>query len=459
MRDRTPTQVLENGAVRYGLYDENGTLLRHVYIRPEDEPTDPGTPLTKRTLLADETALSIGLEEEDPTVDDALAALERKKQDLLSNDGLCVIKLQSSDPEGGIVTGGGIVFEGVTVTISAKETDGYVFDGWKENGARISSDHTLTFLVSQNRTLIADFFFPQYISGRDWFESSMPASSDWDRITYGDGTFLAICSGQKAARSADGVTWAQTMLPATDSSQPSWGAATYGSGKFVILSGNISGKDKFAYSEDGINFILGQMPAIANWKAVAFGEGKFIAIAMGSTLAAYSENGIDWTMANSLPYKISWCNAAYGNGKFVAVGYNSDGGRAAYSLDGITWAPTQLPKYNSWSGIAYGAGIFVAVGSSAFARSVDGITWDEIPLPANGYWESIAFGDGKFVAITQNTGMAAYSEDGSTWVTSAIPVPTAKDANCIAYGDKKFVAVVRHYDKAVYSFTGRDVPT
>lgn len=84
MKDRRPTMVLENGAVRYGIYDELGTLLRYEYIRPEDAPTQLGTPLTKMTLLSDETAEAIGLEQEDPTVNDALAGLASGKQDGLT---------------------------------------------------------------------------------------------------------------------------------------------------------------------------------------------------------------------------------------------------------------------------------------------------------------------------------------------------------------------------------------
>lgn len=73
MKDRTPTQVLANGAIRYGIYDSEGALLRYEYIKPEDEPTQEGTPLNKATLLSDDTASGLGLTG-DPTVDDALSA-------------------------------------------------------------------------------------------------------------------------------------------------------------------------------------------------------------------------------------------------------------------------------------------------------------------------------------------------------------------------------------------------
>ena len=71
MKDRTPTQVLSNGAIRYGIYDDKGTLLRYEYIKPEDEPTQEGTPLNKATLLSDKTAEGLGLSG-DPSVNDAI---------------------------------------------------------------------------------------------------------------------------------------------------------------------------------------------------------------------------------------------------------------------------------------------------------------------------------------------------------------------------------------------------
>lgn len=71
MKDRTPTQVLANGAIRYGIYDDKGTLLRYEYIKPEDDPTQEGTPLNKANLLSDKTAEGLGLSG-DPSVNDAI---------------------------------------------------------------------------------------------------------------------------------------------------------------------------------------------------------------------------------------------------------------------------------------------------------------------------------------------------------------------------------------------------
>lgn len=74
MRDRTPTKVLGNGALRYGVYDADGTFLRYEYLGLDDQPTQEGTPLNKASLLKDSTAALLGLGT-DAVPDDAFVAL------------------------------------------------------------------------------------------------------------------------------------------------------------------------------------------------------------------------------------------------------------------------------------------------------------------------------------------------------------------------------------------------
>lgn len=74
MRDRTPTKVLGNGALRYGVYDADGTFLRYEYLGLDDQPTQEGSPLNKASLLKDSTAALLGLGT-DAVPDDAFVAL------------------------------------------------------------------------------------------------------------------------------------------------------------------------------------------------------------------------------------------------------------------------------------------------------------------------------------------------------------------------------------------------
>ena len=75
MTDRQPTQVLANGAIRYGIYRADGTLDHYEYLRREDAPTVEETLLVKANLLTDETAALLWTADDapaDPTINDAL---------------------------------------------------------------------------------------------------------------------------------------------------------------------------------------------------------------------------------------------------------------------------------------------------------------------------------------------------------------------------------------------------
>lgn len=80
MKDRQPTQVLANGAIRYGIYSAGGTLDHYEYMKREDAPSVEGTPLNKANLLSDATENKIWNNKEkptDPTVNDALYELSK----------------------------------------------------------------------------------------------------------------------------------------------------------------------------------------------------------------------------------------------------------------------------------------------------------------------------------------------------------------------------------------------
>jgi hypothetical protein len=65
----------------------------------------------------------------------------------------------SANPEeGGIVTGGDTDIDcGEEITVEATPNDCYTFIGWKENGVIVSAENFYTFIVTENRTLIANF--------------------------------------------------------------------------------------------------------------------------------------------------------------------------------------------------------------------------------------------------------------------------------------------------------------
>lgn len=96
MRDRIPTQVLENGALRYGVYDEAGNFLRHEYLALDDAPTDTGTDLSKATLLQDSTEVSLFGAAADRTVDDAFKGLAGQLKLIMGDMASITVTLKDS---------------------------------------------------------------------------------------------------------------------------------------------------------------------------------------------------------------------------------------------------------------------------------------------------------------------------------------------------------------------------
>ena len=225
-----------------------------------------------------------------------------------------------------------------------------------------------------------------------------------------------------------------------------WESVTFGNGRFVAVAED---SDVAAYSDDGINWNQTTLPNSADWTSVTYGNGKFVAVALSSDIAAYSDDGINWTQT-TLPTSARWRSVTYGNGRFVAVVHDSS--IAAYSDDGIIWTQTTMPASSMWFSVTYGNGRFVAVTYqySIAAYSDDGINWTQTTLPTSTYWKSVAYGNGRFVAIANS--IAAYSDDGITW--TRIALPDSFNWWSVTYGNGRFVIVAYISSAAAYSDDG-----
>jgi hypothetical protein len=152
-------------------------------------------------------------------------------------------------------------------------------------------------------------------------------------------------------------------------------------------------------SPNGIDWTSQVSASTAEWYAVAFGNGVFVAVGDGTQAMRSIDNGITWTLGESYD-KMESRDITFANGLFVAVGYAP---RVLTSPDGITWTSRPCPA-GSWQGVSYGENTFVAVSSSRDANcvmtSTDGITWSS-KTSIEGYdWNSITFGGNTFAAVS-----------------------------------------------------------
>ena len=210
------------------------------------------------------------------------------------------------------------------------------------------------------------------IDGVTWTSNSLPdagGGNAWDSIASGlidDGssTFrqsyaVAVSQGGPAAYSTDGVTWTSQALPGTfataGASLVAFGQVTADVGRFVAISGNDS---DVVYSDNGGQTWLTSNTVLTgtNYSALAYGMGKFVALRSGTTDTMYSTDGISWSAGSGLPNS-TWVDLAWGNGRFIAI---ASDGVAAYSLDGVNWTQNDLPNQGvrTYAKIDYGHGMF-----------------------------------------------------------------------------------------------------
>ena len=186
----------------------------------------------------------------------------------------------------------------------------------------------------------------------------------------------------------------------------------------------------------GVVWSANSLPANVNWRAVAYGNGVWVAIAAYSNAAATSTDGITWTSRTTS--SSSLMAMTFGNGLFVAVGQS---GAAATSPDGITWTSRTMPTSVAWNTVTYGNGTFVALASSGLnaATSTNGTTWTARTIPSGYMWNSVTYGNGLFVGVTYyDNSVIVSSNNGTSWTAYN---PSMNNMFSVVYGNSLFVVV------------------
>ena len=435
-----------------------------------------------------------------------------------------------------VTYGGGKFVAVADGTYGAYSTDGI---NWTEMTMPASRRwESVTYGNSQYVAIAYSSTYGAYSTdGINWTEMTMPADSEWESVIYGDGKFVAVAYDLYGAYSTDGINWTKMAMP----SYHHWISVTYGNGKYIAVPyNNTSG----AYSTDGINWTEFTLPIEGTWRVV-YGNKKFVAVAERSSVCAYSTNGLTWTEM-TMPANRGWYSVAYGDGKFVALAYditfgaywevagipiytisdtditaNSDilmeltdegGARArtiasgsiqiirgtvptnpipytykvkqtnasgqftvlnhfvpnipVTSVNGQTGAvtiavPTKTSQLTNDSNFATTEDIPTSLPvtykkvsgelpTSGWGTPDEG--WKETTLPASRDWGSVVYADGKYVATANNSDKGAYSTDGINW--TEMSMPASRKWCCVTYGNGKFVAIADQTDKGAYSADG-----
>ena len=110
------------------------------------------------------------------------------------------VSVSANPSNGGTVTGGGTYEQGQQCTVAATAATGYTFTNWTENGSVVSTNASYTFVVNNDRTLVANFSQQSY---------TISASADPSNggTVSGAGTYNHGQSCTLSATAAEGYTF------------------------------------------------------------------------------------------------------------------------------------------------------------------------------------------------------------------------------------------------------------
>lgn len=241
---------------------------------------------------------------------------------------------------------------------------------------------------------------------------------------------------------ADDFAWTRQQLPSLGTASgvaetATWKALTFGNGKYVAIGYDTSA---VAVSSDGVSWTLGQMPLTLKYTSAAYGgpggNERFVAVADGTSTYVHSTDGLIWTAA-SLPKIANWQHVYFRAGKFTAVASNNT--EVATSTDGLSWTIAAsnniFTQTKTVAGGAQGSAVTLALSGTGTATVPSGVTTLNVTGrggagstqtvnlqgPGGAGATSLAFNNGTFVGTFTNS-IVKYSTDGcATWTSCNIP--------------------------------------
>jgi hypothetical protein len=268
------------------------------------------------------------------------------------------------------------------------------------------------------------------------------------------------------------ITWTGTAFDSTASSYSAYGDSwtlggslapakytglTYGNGKFVaVASGNLYTRltptnivgtgtgARFNVETNGTTYLVTVPTAGGSAGGTGYSVGNTLKI-LGTALGGTSP-------ANDVTLTVTAVVEGLG-GPTTEIAEVSAVGTAisrtgSYTTDGITWNTMTMPKTSAWADVAYGNGLFVAVSASGdtTAYSTDGINWLNSAIAIDGV-DSICYGQGVYLASARTGDVAYTSEDGRLWTPRTV-------SGGIGYNDVTFGFVGNNYDGKFITVSG-----
>lgn len=187
--------------------------------------------------------------------------------------------------------------------------------------------------------------------------------SGWNTVRSNAATLTVPTDVITVSQQPSSVTASVSQYSATAFSLPSgtWNGVSNANGTWFATPNDTLGGDYIATSGNGTTWAktVAALPFAGRWSPVVYGGGVYVTVKHGSSQAASSTDGVNWT-ERTLPSVINTPSVVWNGSKFFAIGSS---GTSATSSDGVSWSATTLPsQYSSWQAIkVVGANVY-AVG-------------------------------------------------------------------------------------------------
>jgi hypothetical protein len=327
-----------------------------------------------------------------------------------------------------------------------------------------------------------------------WRQSTLPYSTAWKKITYGNGLFVAIdTSSALSAYSADfGKTWTTALLPSDKIVTPSINAQLSTSQKkFGLSSLSLDGSSyitatsnaDFGYSTGDFTIELfvyittfASAPAILDQRTTATEAVVAIDSNTSGQIRLYI-NGSYVITSNTVVSVNTWTHIAISKVSGTTRMFVGGTVQTATYSDSNNYParPVSVGSYYSHSGgilNGYVDELRITKGTGRYTTTFTPTTTEFVPdantkllmhfngtnastkmqsATFSGTWVSLTYGSGTYLATTA-TGTGAYSTDGITWTSTTLP--SASTYTAVNYGNGRFVVVTSASGPSAYSFDG-----
>ena len=230
----------------------------------------------------------------------------------VTTSGIYTITTSSAPAAGGTTSGGGVFADGNTASLIATPNEGYIFKNWQENGTVVSTEQNYSFLVNENRNLVAKF---TKISNAPTYAIKTKSTPAIGGTTSGDGSYQSNTKATLKAVANPGYKFVNWTIGGTEVSNK----ATY--------KHTVTGKATVVANFEALSYAITTKSAPAAGGTTT-GAGSYVYNSK-ATLKAVANPGykfVNWTIAgtevsNKATYKHTVTGKATVVANFEALSY------------------------------------------------------------------------------------------------------------------------------------------